>query len=574
MVIIITLLVVSLLLAILPPIIWGNRYGKKYISGDLLPLRKKYRLYSSFGFILFTVCLLTLIEILNLIDDSYILLWVILPSFIMSRNRLFFEPYHTADIVDKLDDFCLYLRPFDLSFKNKGYWAKRIANIIPEPLEKLLCGEFNKRLSKTYCIGDPNTSIPTTLSTSGIYASDAEWQNAIETMAKNSKVILLRVMDTDGCKWELNHCINQHLNKTIFLIAEEKNLDLLNEYINATDIELPNVSIQNDSCIAIYINEKSKKWDAVVLKNIFAIRKLSDNFLKTHSEIKQKPGILESLKLPFQKVKVSSIWAHWLSIIFQPIWYILFNNWPKVWQTIFYTSFIILWGGGLYAFLITDNILWFGGGVVISLLIWLCLAPRVSAQFNNWGSEYLLRTGNISLCKWILLFGLLNTIVSSCIEFSKSNIDHAEELAKNILVDEYGYEEYSSLETMVDSLYNSVYTDKNIIINTWGYYEALNSNDEAKMAECLDGFCNSIEHVFTSDESQILGWAITHRYQYLLPNGEYQESQCIILTYGDFEEYIILSLDENDQFCNFYETINLIEQLGVYTGQLVIDESE
>lgn len=573
MVILITILAVSLHLAILPPIIWGKRYGKKYISGELLPLRKKYRFITSIGFLLFTISSITLIEILGLIDSQFSL-WVIFPAFIMSQNRMLFEPYHTADIVDKLDDFCLYLRPFDLSSKNQGYWVKGIGNIIREPLEKLLCGELNKRLSKTYCIGDPNSAIPTTLSTSSIYASDKEWKDAVGTMAKNSKIILLRVMDTDGCKWELKHCINQHLDKTIFLIAEEKHINLLNEYIKDTDIELPNVSIQNKNCIAIYINNESKKWNAVVLKNISDIRKLIDNFLKAHSEIKQKPGIIGSLKLPFQKVKVTSIWAHWISLIFQPIWYVFFNNWPKVWQFCFYASFIILWGGGLFAYLITANFLWFIGGFSTSLLLWLCIAPRVSAQFNKWGSEYLLRSGNISLCKWALLFGVLSTTISSCIEFSKSDLDRAEELAKSIFVDKYKYDEYSAVETISDSLYNSVYSNKDVIINALGYYEALTANDESKMAECLEGFYNSIENVFTSNDSQFIGWAITHSYRYMSPDGEYHENQCIILYYDESEEYIVLSLDDNELFYKLDETINIIDQLGVYTGLLVIDETE
>ncbi len=550
------LIIIGLIMAVIPTFVWSKKYGKKYISADMLPIRKKYRICLSVGFLLFTVAGLTLIEMMGLVD-SYFELWFIIPGIIMAQNRMLFEPYHTSEIVSELDNFCLYLRPFDLSTKAVGYWAKG-GLYIPESLEKILCGEINKRIAKTYCIGDPNSAMPTTLSTSGIYASDAEWKSVVGRMANNSKLILLRVMDTDGCKWELNYCINQYIDKTIFLIAEEKHILLLQDYIKNIHVELPNVAILNNGCVALYLDIASNQWNAIVLKNISDIRLMIKNYIRGHNDIKQEINLSEIIKYPFKKMDIPSKWAHIVSLWFQPFWYLTFNKWPKVWNIVFIVDILLFWCGGFILSIFCNDFLYFIIGAIIGVLPWFWLAPRVTTRFNTWGSVYLSRLGNITLCKWIILFTLLSTVVSVCIELSKDNLERAKEFAKYVLVEENGYQEYCALETEVDSLYNDIYTDNNVRINAWGYINAVHANDKTKMEQYAEGFYDSVLAV---DETQFKGWVIMHKFQHLSSSGMYEENLCMILTDENYEEYIILSLDENDRHINFFETEEIIDEI-------------
>ena len=203
----IILIALGILLFSAPSIIWNIKYGSKYIEVSLLPLRRKYRIISVFGLVLFLVTTFTLMEMLQLIEDS--ITWCLISSIALSNNKRFFEPYFTTEVVDQLENFSLYLRPFTSDSKGSIGWLNGT-------LEKTLCGEFNKYIAKCYCIGDPNSAIPTTLSASCIYASDIEWQNAVRSLSEKSKVILIRVMKTEGCIWELRNCTEKHLDKTIF----------------------------------------------------------------------------------------------------------------------------------------------------------------------------------------------------------------------------------------------------------------------------------------------------------------------------------------------------------------------
>lgn len=549
------LIIIGLIMAVIPTFVWSKKYGKKYISADMLPIRKKYRICSSVGFLLFTVSGLTLIEMMGLVDSNFVL-WYIIPSIIMAQNRMLFEPYHTSDIVSELEDFCLYLRPFDLTSKNAGYWAKG-SLIIPESLEKILCGEINKRIAKTYCIGDPNSAVPTTLSTSGIYASDSEWKSVVGKMVKKSKLILLRIMDTDGCKWELNYCVSEYLHKTIFLIAEEKHVSLLQEHIKNLNVELPNVALLNNGCVALYFDMESKQWKAITLKNISDVRLMIKSYLRSHDEIKYEINLSEIIKLPFRKFNVSSKWAHIISLWFQPFWYINFNKWPKTWNIIFISYLLIFLCGGFILSIIYDSVLYFIIGVTIGILPWFWLAPRITTRFNTWGSAYISRLGNITLCKWIILFTVFSVTVSACIEASKDNLDYAKEFTKQVL-EENGYQEYCALETEVDSLFNNIYADNNVRVNAWGYVEAMYANDQLKMDQYLEDFYDSVLAV---DENQFCGWVITHKFSHMSSSGSYEENLCMILTDENYEEYIILSLDENEKHINFFETVEIIDEI-------------
>lgn len=125
-------------LLIVPTIVLNMKIGNKYIEPRIMPLRKKYRFISSFGMMLFMVSCLSLADFLGLDDINYVFF---LPTMLISNNRTLFETYHTSEIVDQLDNFCLYLRPFNFYALIRGR-TTRGNMLIPESIEKLFSIEY------------------------------------------------------------------------------------------------------------------------------------------------------------------------------------------------------------------------------------------------------------------------------------------------------------------------------------------------------------------------------------------------------------------------------------------------
>jgi hypothetical protein len=120
----------------------------------------------------------------------------------------------TSDIyvfsdVKYLNNFCVYLRSFNTDvFKQ----------------EKLIC-RTARNLFPVYAIGDPNHVLQPN-GAERFYITDKHWKEAVINMMERSKVILLRVGQTDGTLWELHKLIELgYINKTIFVVYTKEDYD-------------------------------------------------------------------------------------------------------------------------------------------------------------------------------------------------------------------------------------------------------------------------------------------------------------------------------------------------------------
>lgn len=399
----IILLIVGIIIVSAPSIIWRTRYGNKYIEADLLPKRQKFRTWSTWGLIIMVISIMNLGEIFGLIDN---IVWQLIPVFLFCNSKVIFEPYYTSEIVDKIDKLCLYLRPFAMSYKENGYSAKGYMGI-SEPVEKLMCGELNKRIAKTYCIGDPNEALPTTLSASGIYATDAEWKDSVSKLSDKSELILIRIMETDGCLWELQNCINRHLQKTIFIVGTQRHVELLNEFIAIRGLKPPKIDIQDKGGLAIYINNITMKWEIHNIKSKSNIKQFVKTYINSNIEQQDKNGIsklIDSFTQPFNKMDIPSKGTHTLLMVLQPFCYAVYNRWPLAWIIIFTVYFIVSWIASLIVSLEVDNQLLFLILFIALNVPWLWLGPRITHARDTWGSRYLTQQGNKALLKWVIAY--------------------------------------------------------------------------------------------------------------------------------------------------------------------------
>lgn len=213
-------------------------------------------------------------------------------------------------------------------------------------------------------------------------------------------------MKTEGCIWEMRHCIATYLSKTIFLIDTTEHFNLLKEYIKEVNVEIPNTFLNSKSCQALFYDNQTKKWHISELKSMKDIHSLIDDYSNLHSEFKdeiaRKQDIRNILKKPFCKVETPDRWIHWPVIILQPLWYAWYNRWPRIWKTLFIIYILII-----VCLLETIPILL----TVASIIFWLWLAPRISITHNAWGSLQIARDGNKALLKWMLVFDALAILI-------------------------------------------------------------------------------------------------------------------------------------------------------------------
>ena len=193
------------------------------VTEEVVVRRKRIKYVEVFWMIIFAVTALYSYEIITGEEISGLSSVVIVGIF-FGWNRTIFEPYYTTDVIDGLDNYSLYLRSFDLDKKsvirNRNAFTRGTL-FLPEKLEKSLCGAVRDKVGMVYAIGDPGCVSPTTLEAASIYADDRSWQSAVAKLSKNAKLILLRIGDTDGCKWELLHCLdNNYIRKVIFVVDD------------------------------------------------------------------------------------------------------------------------------------------------------------------------------------------------------------------------------------------------------------------------------------------------------------------------------------------------------------------
>lgn len=105
-----------------------------------------------------------------------------------------------------MDKFCLYLRSFNID-KNKE--------------EKLIC-KMTRNLYPVYAIGDPNRVLQPN-GAERIYVTDEIWQDVVKDLSNRSKLILLRIGQTDGTMWEITNIIDSKLIKKVIFIAYNHN---------------------------------------------------------------------------------------------------------------------------------------------------------------------------------------------------------------------------------------------------------------------------------------------------------------------------------------------------------------
>lgn len=390
--------VIGIVLFVLPLFVWNKNVNKELIDYSVVSKRKKHRRLSVLGLFFVLVSLLTGLDI-----DGVSFICIV--GLIFGDNRCFFEPYFESGISASLErqKFCLFLRPFDTdgNLNFSSFLGLRNTKI-----EWLICKELNKQVGQTYAIGNPRSYLPTNKNIFNIYATDLEWHDVIHTLSEKSRLIFLRMGETQGCKWEINHCQKKkYFGKMILLIEDINGLLVSKELVGLKT----NITTINKPCLAYY-DQLSEEWVISVISKKNDIKTFVSKYLKSHNQI--EGYIRETKKLSSIPAKLSTALIAYMN----PVALVICNNWPLKWKIagLLYCTFDIIIPVLSLLYVDDEDIALLLALVLMHIvcLPFMVLAPLISRNCYSWGSDIVYKRVNVELCWWMLFMSILLAIIS------------------------------------------------------------------------------------------------------------------------------------------------------------------
>ncbi len=222
-------------------------------------------------------------EYLGAILARSILFILLLPTtIILMRLSRFFDKKsnrrhteHPNPVIPKY--YSLYLRSFD---SDKCSGEELSSMLRPGQTEESLLVENVNKIAPVYAIGCPKDKyLPR--GAHRLYVSDNEWKDKVRELANNAEIVILRLGETGGLWWEVEHCLlNIPLKKMLFIIPSSETIDVVAKlYTHLMKHMLP------DAPLNLNISRKSKTNIAGFIffddKGCPTFRKFNVNFLKS-----------------------------------------------------------------------------------------------------------------------------------------------------------------------------------------------------------------------------------------------------------------------------------------------------
>lgn len=374
-------------------------YGDSVVDSATLLIRQETLTKTSFDLVktiaIFAVWICNSIGVVEL---NLILLYVIfiVMTFLIvnSINNVYGVVYTTADIIDELHVFSLYLRPFasdDIHVSRKQ--------------EKWICKEAD-RYFKLYAIGNPGKVMPS-IGAESIFAEDATWKNDVEQLMRNAKYIILRVGDSEGSKWELERDVDDQLEKrTIFLIDSQSALNIFYSVIQP--VFSSNLKMPVNGTLAIYFDEKNNCWMSRKIISRKDVKNLMLEYIKSHRECGEVYNAFIEKKKHMLRYLFNSenfpkeLGEHRLGFFMNPMLFLKVNKMSIFAWVYAVLLFLVLLAcassyyliDGVWIILLTCFIF---ALLLVLMVLLLIFAPRIAWLSRIWPSEFMYRYENFIL---------------------------------------------------------------------------------------------------------------------------------------------------------------------------------
>lgn len=306
------------------------------------------------------------------------ILFLFIPIIYYGVQALLGDIYTTTDVVNKIHNFSLYLRPFDTESHPKSKFLERRFSY------------FLKGFCKLYAIGNPN-SIQPAIGSELIYATNDEWKASVSQLMNDATIIILRLGNSNGCYWEIKNCFLHKLqHKTIFIANDIFEYQILKDHL-CGDETIPNIELTQDCPVAIYYHAFQQKWVYTHIYNRRTIRRLCIQFIQANKPsqelyqtyLDQRSNILHvfNKQTLFKQIQLRNIC---LGFILNPVLYIAANRWSwKIWGIPCLIVFALP-----ITFFTSKTIFWTCVSLLIGLWLLLSLfARRISFLSRIWPNE-------------------------------------------------------------------------------------------------------------------------------------------------------------------------------------------
>lgn len=224
--------------------------------------------------------------------------------------------------------YVLYLRSFDADKE-----MSKVVKHTHQTEEEVLVQSLSP-IGKTVAIGCPADPVPP-LGGYRIYVSDDEWQGTVKQLSKDAKLTVLRLGQTQGVGWEIDHALTsiEDLRKLIFLIPdiEKTNLTFFADLEKAIREKRPD-DVQVTPCTfhkqgwgsissIIYFEKNENGSDSrptYILKQSFVPKRTIGNFFGNFPLAFEKamfPVYQQFGKLSFMKKFTNAVFTHFTYIL-------------------------------------------------------------------------------------------------------------------------------------------------------------------------------------------------------------------------------------------------------------------
>lgn len=192
------------------------------------------------------------------------------------------------DVLSENKPFYLYLRGFD--FDDRRTHTEILESTYDKGFsEYLFVKGLKKQIKRVYAVGRPEeTDSP--IGATRVYLDNERWRDDVTTLMNLSKRIYVRACYTDDCSWELENAISNHMDKTVILVDNKAEYNLIRESIS---IELPEINDYiNEWTIVLLSKSPDAEWD------IESYKKRGTGYVKVSDKTDDGKPLL-----PFHKLK-------------------------------------------------------------------------------------------------------------------------------------------------------------------------------------------------------------------------------------------------------------------------------
>lgn len=161
--------------------------------------------------------------IINLfIDNGNVLSSIIIVTAVLMIIPLVYIPIRVNNSMPRENAYAIYLR----SFRNDSIYGNYFEHLLRSLIQCLY---------PIYEIGNPNETVKLFKKNVTIYRTDDDWQETVDELKSNAKIIIVKLDGTEGLGWEINS-VKDDLEKVLFVANDKESYNEFSKMLQSRDL--------------------------------------------------------------------------------------------------------------------------------------------------------------------------------------------------------------------------------------------------------------------------------------------------------------------------------------------------